>query len=108
MNPAIYLVNSQDAASCPALYTLINCLAAWKSRELTEECAWLQDVLYAGLQPQQALPQASEDKYVALVSGLSMGDEGGETASVALLVDYLAGLLGGPQEHEQVAKVMAR
>ena len=48
----------------------------------------------------------SEDKYVALVSGLSMGDVGGETASVALLVDYLAGLLGGPKEHEQVAKVM--
>ena len=62
--------------------------------------------MYAGLQPQQPLPQASGDKYVALVSGLSMGDEGGETASVALLVDYLAGLLGGPNEHEQVAKVI--
>ena len=68
-------------------------------------CFCLQDVLYAGLQPQQPLPRAPEDKYAALVSGLSMGDEGGETASVALLVDYLAGLLGGPQEHEQVAKV---
>lgn len=61
--------------------------------------------MYAGLQQQQPLPQASEDKYVALVSGLGMGDEGGETARVALLVDYLAGLLGGPKEHEQVAKV---
>ena len=42
---------------------------------------------------------------MALVSGLGMGDQGGETASVALLVDYLAGLLGGAKEHEQVAKV---
>ena len=68
-------------------------------------CACLQDVLYAGLQPQQPLPDVLEDKYVALVSGLGMGDQGGETASVALLVDYLAGLLGGAREHEQVAKV---
>lgn len=67
---------------------------------------WLQDVLYSGVQAQAPLPKVSEDKYVALVSGLSMGDVGGETASVALLVDYLAGLLGGPKEHEQVAKVM--
>ena len=65
----------------------------------------LQDVIYAGLQPQQPLPDAPEDKYVALVSGLGMGDQGGETGSVALLVDYLAGLLGGAKEHEQVAKV---
>ena len=68
-------------------------------------CVAPQDVLYAGLQPQQPLPDVPEDKYVALVSGLGMGDQGGETASVALLVDYLAGLLGGAKEHEQVAKV---
>ena len=68
-------------------------------------CISLQDVLYAGLQPQQPLPDVPEDKYVALVSGLGLGDQGGETASVALLVDYLAGLLGGAKEHEQVAKV---
>ncbi|CAK0784791.1 hypothetical protein CVIRNUC_007995 [Coccomyxa viridis] len=66
----------------------------------------VKDVLYAGLQPQQPLPDAPEDKYVALVSGLGMGDQGGETASVALLVDYLAGLLGGAKEHEQVAKIV--
>lgn len=58
-----------------------------------------------GPQPQQPLPEAASDKYVALVSGLSVGDERGEPARVALLVDYLAGLLGSLPEQEQVAKV---
>lgn len=59
-----------------------------------------------GPQPQLPLPEATGgDKYVALVSGLSVGDEAGEPARVSLLVDYLAGLLGSPPEQEQVAKV---
>lgn len=65
-----------------------------------------QDILFTGPQPQQPLLEATDgDKYVALVSGLSVGDEAGEPARVALLVDYLAGLLGGLPEQEQVAKV---
>ncbi len=62
-------------------------------------------MLFTGPQPQQPLPEATCDKYVALVSGLSVGGEAGEPARVALLVDYLAGLLGGLPEQEQVAKV---
>jgi len=65
----------------------------------------MQDVLYCGWEPQEPLPEAQQDKYVALVSGLSMGDEAGEPARVSLLVDYLTGLLGSPAEQEQVAKV---
>ena len=69
-------------------------------------CHVAQDMLFTGPQAQPPLPEASGgDKYVALVSGLSVGDEAGEPARVALLVDYLAGLLGSPPEQEQVAKV---
>ena len=61
--------------------------------------------------PQQPLPQAGgggrADRYVALLSGLALGEEAGEPARVALAVDYLAGLLGSRPEQEQVAQVRA-
>ncbi|CAL8463006.1 g2540 [Coccomyxa elongata] len=67
----------------------------------------VKDMLFTGPQPQSPLPEATGgDKYVALVSGLSVGDEAGEPARVSLLVDYLAGLLGSPPEQEQVAKIV--
>ena len=64
-----------------------------------------------GLGPQRALPEGTPggggggDKYVALVSGLCAGDEAGEPQRVALLVDWLAGLLGSAPEQAQVAQV---
>ncbi len=65
------------------------------------------------LGPQRPLPRAppsssgGRDKYVALLSGLALGEEAGEPARVALVVDYLAGLLGSRPEQEQVAQVRA-
>jgi DNA polymerase delta subunit 2 len=74
---------------------------------MPEMVAALQETLFAGMREQPPLPQqGGPQKYVALVSGLGVGDDMGEQARVALLVDYLAGLLGGPPEQEQVAQVM--
>ena len=52
-------------------------------------------VAFAGLPDQSPRPALREDKYVALVSGLALGAEGGEALGAQLLVDYLSGNLGG-------------
>jgi hypothetical protein len=43
-------------------------------------------------------------RYVALVSGVSVGDGEGNPLHLQLLVDYLGGLLGGSQEQDTVSK----
>ena len=44
-------------------------------------------------------------KYIALVSGLGVGGVSGEPLAVSLLVDWLTGLLGGPEDQAQAAQV---
>ena len=46
-------------------------------------------------------------KFIALVSGLGVGGVSGEPLAVALLVDWLTGLLGGPEDQAQAAQVPA-
>ena len=73
----------------------------------------MQETLFVGMGPQRALLEEGTprggggDKYVALASGLCAGDEAGEPQHVALLVDWLAGLLGSAPEQAQVAQVRA-
>ena len=65
-----------------------------------------QDVKFAGLGPQKPLkPRPGPHKYVALLSGLGVGDEGGNPQQLSLVVDYLTGLLGGAGEHGQLRRV---
>lgn len=82
---------------------------SWVTSVVLLWCVREQETMFLGLGPQRPLPPPPQggDKYVALVSGLSVGDEGGEPVRVALLVDYLAGLLGSAPEQEQVAQVGA-
>lgn len=42
---------------------------------------------------------------MALLSGLGVGDEGGNPQQLSLVVDYLTGLLGGASEHSQLRRV---
>lgn len=49
---------------------------------------------------------SSPRKYVALVSGLGIGSQGGEPLGVSLLVDWLTGVLGSPQDNERAAQVV--
>ncbi len=64
----------------------------------------------AGLPPQPARPLPAAGgggsrKFVALVSGLGVGGDAGEPLAVSLLVDWLTGLLGGPEDQAQAAQV---
>lgn len=44
---------------------------------------------------------------MALASGLGVGGAAGEPLAVSLLVDWLTGLLGGPEDQAQAAQVCA-
>ncbi|KAG4927953.1 hypothetical protein JHK85_054439 [Glycine max] len=55
----------------------------------------VQDVLQAGLPPQIEFPLKSrEDKYVVLVSGLSVGSSSSNPLQFQLLIDHITGHLG--------------
>ena len=64
---------------------------------------FIQGVCFAGLDPARPLPQVAEDKYVAFVSGLGVGDEGGDPLRLALIVDYLTAQLGSAAEQSSIA-----
>ena len=67
----------------------------------------MQALLFAHLapQPERPPPPAGPAKYVALLSGLGIG-EGGDPARLALAVDYLGGFLGGATEQAMAAQVI--
>lgn len=67
-----------------------------------------QAFCFADMAPQAPRPALDEDKYVALVSGLGVGDDAGDPLKLSLLVDYLTGLLGSNEEqNNMVTKVSA-
>jgi len=85
--------------------TLIALLGTSKDGEfIVDEFCW------AGMAPQMPLPAAAgEDKFVALVSGLSLGAEGdgaSNALSLQMMIDYLAGHLGGSQDLAHAAAVV--
>lgn len=61
---------------------------------------------FANMAPQAPLPSLSEDKYVALVSGLGVGDDAGDPLKLSLLVDYLVGSLASDEEQMRVSKIV--
>ncbi|KAJ4705567.1 DNA polymerase delta small subunit [Melia azedarach] len=67
----------------------------------------VQDVLEAGLAPQIELPLKSrEDKYVVLVSGLSVGSSTSNPLQFQLLVDHITGHLGDEKEQSIAAQIV--
>ncbi|KAG4913060.1 hypothetical protein AAZX31_19G133600 [Glycine max] len=70
----------------------------------------VQDVLQAGLPPQIEFPLKSrEDKYVVLVSGLSVGSSSSNPLQFQLLIDHITGHLGDEKEQSiasQIAQVV--
>ncbi|KAI6038987.1 DNA polymerase alpha/epsilon subunit B-domain-containing protein [Pisolithus marmoratus] len=48
---------------------------------------------------------SSEDEYLAVVSGLSMGDPSSGEAQVQMLVEYLTGETGGPDDQKLASQV---
>lgn len=63
------------------------------------------DVAYPCLPPQPAMPELDQDVYIALVSGLNVGEESTYGLQIQLLIDYLNGELGSPQDIERVSKI---
>ncbi|DBA76745.1 TPA: hypothetical protein ACH3X2_008775 [Trebouxia sp. C0005] len=61
---------------------------------------------FANMAPQAPLPSLSEDKYVALVSGLGVGDDAADPLKLSLLVDYLVGSLASDEEQTRVSKIV--
>jgi len=67
------------------------------------------EVLWPGLAPQPPLPAIEGDKYVAIISGLGFGGEGeagADALAVQMMVDYIAGHLGGSQDIAHAASVV--
>ena len=65
----------------------------------------MQAFCFADMAPQAPQPSIAEEKYVALVSGLGLGDDAGDPLKLSLLVDYLVGSLASNEEQTRVSKV---
>ncbi len=70
-------------------------------------CTLLQEWCFVGLPSQPPRPSLSEDKYIAFVSGLEVGNDAADPLRLSLVVDYLTGLLGSGEEQKLIAKVGA-
>ncbi|CAJ1908814.1 unnamed protein product [Sphenostylis stenocarpa] len=67
----------------------------------------VQDVLDAGLPPQIEFPlKSGEDKYVVLVSGLSVGSSSSNPLQFQLLVDHITGHLGDEKEQSIASQIV--
>ncbi len=68
----------------------------------------VHDICLPGLPPQRALEAAEEgaDRYVALVSGLQVGEASRERLSLTMLSEYLTGQLGGFDAHKKQASIV--
>ncbi|GAB5372681.1 hypothetical protein AAMO2058_001685500 [Amorphochlora amoebiformis] len=65
----------------------------------------VEDIVFAGIPEQKKAAALEEDQYVALVSGLHIGDPSVEV-QVQMMVDFLTGMSGGAKEHERAAKIV--
>ncbi|XP_047160136.1 DNA polymerase delta small subunit isoform X5 [Vigna umbellata] len=67
----------------------------------------VQDVLDAGLPPQIEFPlKSGEDKYVVLVSGLSVGSSTSNPLQFQLLIDHITGHLGDEKAQLFASKIV--
>ncbi|KAJ2683673.1 DNA polymerase delta small subunit Cdc1 [Coemansia spiralis] len=69
-------------------------VAAMLGKETPDGSFEVVDMCFAGMAPQIALPDVTEDKYVAFVSGLSASVECPVTLEMQMLAEYLCGTLG--------------
>ncbi|XP_038064247.1 DNA polymerase delta subunit 2-like [Patiria miniata] len=66
----------------------------------------VDDFCMADLPVQLPPKQLDEDRYVVLVSGLGLGEEGHHLMNLQLLLDLITGQLGSPEEQEVYSKVV--
>jgi len=80
-------------------------IAAMRGSVLPNGEFQVTDLRFAGVPPQPSLPEISEDIYVALVSGLSLGDAEADPLRLQLLLDYCSGALGGAEEQRMASRI---
>ncbi|KAJ2817654.1 DNA polymerase delta small subunit Cdc1, partial [Coemansia sp. 'formosensis'] len=81
-------------------------VAAMLGKETADGSFDVADMCFAGMAPQSAAPSVAEDKYVALVSGLSATAECPVTLEMQLLAEYLCGTLGAPAHLPLPARIV--
>ncbi|KAK9716935.1 DNA polymerase delta small subunit Cdc1 [Basidiobolus ranarum] len=66
------------------------------------------DICFPNMLPQEpkAIPTSPESKYVALISGLDIGDSKTSPLSLEMLQEYLTGELGGVEEQSFSSKIV--
>lgn len=82
---------------------------AWRQTESAEAQVQpaAQEVLMAGPKPQPPLaPSAEDDQYIALASGLHIGDEASNPTRISMLLDFLTGMLGSPPEQRMSSQAL--
>ncbi|KAE8668455.1 DNA polymerase delta small subunit [Hibiscus syriacus] len=90
----------------PSVY-VTGVVVALHGKETSAGVFFVEDVLEAGLPPQIERPLKSrEDKYVVLVSGLSIGSSSSNPLQFQLLVDHITGHLGDEEEQGLVAEIV--
>jgi DNA polymerase delta subunit 2 len=85
-------------------------IMAVKGYEMTDGQFHVREYCFAGVPPlaTPTIPvdySQQNDMYIALVSGLNVGSDHCSQLSIEMLVDYLAGHLGGPKDHEHIRHV---
>jgi len=65
----------------------------------------VEDVIFSEMPMQPQRPIIEKDKYVAIVSGIEIGNEDRNPLPVQLFIDYISGHIGGTWEQEFEARI---
>lgn len=67
----------------------------------------VESTTYAGVPPQvHEIPEINSDKYVLLVSGLSVGGQQEKCMQIQMLIDYILGIVGDSEDLEMCSSII--
>ncbi|XP_074307014.1 DNA polymerase delta small subunit [Silene latifolia] len=99
-------VRLEGTALIPSVY-VTGVVVAVLGRETDAGTFLVQEFLEAGLPPQIEKPlKLGDDKFVVLVSGLSVGNNSSNPLQFQLLVDHITGHLGDEMEQKMAAEIV--
>ncbi|KAH9625514.1 hypothetical protein KSS87_012115 [Heliosperma pusillum] len=99
-------VRLEGTALVPSVY-VTGVVVAVLGKETDTGTFLVQEFLDAGLPPQIEKPlRLGDDKYVVLVSGLSVGNNSSNPLQLQLLVDHITGHLGDEMEQKMAAEIV--
>ncbi|KAL9240167.1 hypothetical protein vseg_014416 [Gypsophila vaccaria] len=99
-------VRLEGTALVPSVY-VTGVVVALLGKETDAGTFLVQECLEAGLPPQIEKPlKLGDDKYVVLISGLSIGNSSSNPLQFQLLVDHITGHLGDDMEQRMAADIV--